>query len=44
MMPASNAIGTSWEKTTLVNSENFLPPVAGFPSAYVCPHARKKYF
>lgn len=43
-MSASSAIGQGWEKTTLVNSENFLPPVAGFPSAYICKNARKKYF
>ena len=43
-LPASAAIGTNWEKTTLVNSENFLPPVNGFPSAYICKNARKKYF
>ena len=43
-MSASSAIGQGWEKTTLVNSENFLPPVNGFPSAYICKNARKKYF
>jgi hypothetical protein len=43
-LPASAAIGDNWQKTTLVNPENFLPPVNGFPSAYICKNARKKYF
>jgi hypothetical protein len=43
-LPASAAIGHGWEKTTLVNSENYFPPVNGFPSAYICKNARKKYF
>jgi hypothetical protein len=41
---ASNAIGTSNELTTSINSQNYLPAVHGMPAAYKCEHARRKYF